>query len=97
MKFKKYVLVSLIGISSLFYLSATTGQVDYFEVSKNIDIFVSLFKELNVFYVDKILQVFFYARIFLKLLNYLSFASVKIYWTAIFQDFRYFPKAYSHS
>jgi carboxyl-terminal processing protease len=54
MKFKKYVLVSLIGISSLFYLSATTGQVDYFEVSKNIDIFVSLFKELNVFYVDKI-------------------------------------------
>jgi carboxyl-terminal processing protease len=54
MKFKKYVLVSLIGISSLFYISATTGQVDYFEVSKNIDIFVSLFKELNVFYVDKI-------------------------------------------
>ncbi len=54
MKFKKYILVSLIGISSLFYISATTGQVDYFEVSKNIDIFVSLFKELNVFYVDKI-------------------------------------------
>lgn len=38
----------------MFYISATTGQVDYFEVSKNIDIFVSLFKELNVFYVDKI-------------------------------------------
>lgn len=40
-------------VASFFTISAGTG-VDYFEISKNIDIFVTLFKELNINYVDKI-------------------------------------------
>jgi len=39
-------------IMSFFAISA--GDIDYFEITKNIDIFVSLFKELNIHYVDKI-------------------------------------------
>lgn len=40
-------------VATFFTISAGTG-VDFFEISKNIDIFVSLFKELNINYVDKI-------------------------------------------
>lgn len=49
-KFKKFILASLLVISSIF----TIGFVDnYFEISKNIDIFTTLYKELNTFYVDQ--------------------------------------------
>ena len=49
-KIKKYTLI--IGLSSASILSL--GFVDnFFEISKNLDIFSSLYKELNIFYVDE--------------------------------------------
>lgn len=52
----KRIKVSLVGcllvLVSFGFISA--GDVDYFEISKNVDIYVSLFKELNLNYVDKI-------------------------------------------
>lgn len=53
MKKLKYSLaVCFLFLASL--LAISSKDVDYFEISKNIDIFVSLFKELNIHYVDKI-------------------------------------------
>ena len=52
----KRIKIGIVGfalfIFSFIFISA--GDVDYFEISKNIDIYVSLFKELNLHYVDKI-------------------------------------------
>ena len=49
-KFKKIVLVVAIAIAS--FLSF--GFVDnFFEISKNLDIFSTLYKELNILYVDE--------------------------------------------
>ncbi|MEE3037142.1 MAG: S41 family peptidase [Bacteroidota bacterium] len=49
-KFKKIVLVAAIAIAS--FLSF--GFVDnFFEISKNLDIFSTLYKELNILYVDE--------------------------------------------
>lgn len=46
------VFILIIGLGSLSFVS--TGFVDnYFEVSKNLDIFASLFRELNIYYVDE--------------------------------------------
>jgi carboxyl-terminal processing protease len=50
---RKKLLVFVVLISTVFLISANQA-VDYFELSKNIDIFVSIFKEINVYYVDKI-------------------------------------------
>lgn len=48
-KFKKYILIISIALASVF----SVGFVDsYFEVSKNLDIFATLFRELNIYYVD---------------------------------------------
>lgn len=51
-KVKLWLLGSIICVAALFSISSK--DVDYFEISKNIDIFVTLFKELNIHYVDKI-------------------------------------------
>ena len=49
-KIKLVVIALLIGVSAFL----TTGFVDsYFEVSKNLDIFATLFRELNIYYVDE--------------------------------------------
>ena len=49
-KSKKIVLVVSLLLTSIF----SVGFVDnYFEISKNIDIFTTLYKELNIFYVDE--------------------------------------------
>jgi carboxyl-terminal processing protease len=49
-KIKIVVIALLIGASAFL----TTGFVDsYFEVSKNLDIFATLFRELNIYYVDE--------------------------------------------
>lgn len=49
-KLKKITLVISIAITAFL----TTGFVDsYFEVSKNLDIFATLFRELNIYYVDE--------------------------------------------
>lgn len=48
-RISKIVLVVGIAMSSIF----SVGYVDsYFEVSKNLDIFATLFRELNIYYVD---------------------------------------------
>lgn len=49
---RNWILSTIIFVSATFLISA--GDVDYFELTKNIDIFVSLFRELNIHYVDKI-------------------------------------------
>lgn len=49
-KFRILLLVIPLGLLSLF----TSSYVDsYFEISKNLDIFITLFKELNLYYVDE--------------------------------------------
>lgn len=49
-KLRVLLLVIPLGLLSLF----TSSYVDsYFEISKNLDIFITLFKELNLYYVDE--------------------------------------------
>ena len=49
-KIKKYTLIVSLSLASIISL----GFVDnFFEISKNLDIFSSLYKELNIFYVDE--------------------------------------------
>ena len=49
-KIKKYALILLLSFASIF----SVGFVDnYFEISKNLDIFSSIYKELNIYYVDE--------------------------------------------
>lgn len=51
--FKKTIALVFISVFSL-YLLAFRPHDRYFEIAKNLDIFASLFKELNAFYVDEI-------------------------------------------
>ncbi|OJW82105.1 MAG: peptidase S41 [Bacteroidetes bacterium 46-16] len=47
--------VAGICITSIFFLFIRAGNTDsYFEISKNLDIFATLFKQLNTYYVDPI-------------------------------------------
>jgi len=49
-RFKKYIVAAFIVIASFM----SFGFADnFFEISKNLDIFTSLFKELNIYYVDE--------------------------------------------
>lgn len=48
-KLKKYILIFSIALTSIFSLGFADS---YFEVSKNLDIFATLFRELNIYYVD---------------------------------------------
>ena len=48
---KRFLLLALIPVLSLGLISF---QTDFFEVSKNLDIYTSLFKELNTYYVDNV-------------------------------------------
>ena len=43
----------LLGIVALIFISTTAYKNDYFEIAKQIDIFTSLFKEVNMNYVDE--------------------------------------------
>ncbi|MBK6729750.1 MAG: S41 family peptidase [Bacteroidetes bacterium] len=51
---KKRVVIISVAISATIILSAAAVKVDLFEVSKNIDIFTTIYKELNTYYVDEI-------------------------------------------
>ena len=44
------VLVAVIGVGAVGFKPAS----DYFEIAKNLDIFASLFKEVNTYYVDEV-------------------------------------------
>ena len=49
-KFKLIILAISLAITSV----VSVGFVDnYFEIAKNLDIFTTLYKELNTFYVDE--------------------------------------------
>lgn len=49
---KKAHLIVVGFIAGLFLLTATTIDDDYFEISKNLDIFASIYKQLNIYYVE---------------------------------------------
>ena len=43
----------LLGIIALVFISTTAYKNDYFEIAKQLDIFTTLFKEVNMNYVDE--------------------------------------------
>ncbi|HKR05369.1 MAG TPA: PDZ domain-containing protein, partial [Bacteroidia bacterium] len=49
-KFKVFLVVILLSTGGLLTFSFSD---DYFEVSRNLDIFATLFRELNIYYVDE--------------------------------------------
>lgn len=49
-KSRIYIAVVLIAVSSFTFYSFSE---DYFEISRNLDIFATLFRELNIYYVDE--------------------------------------------
>jgi carboxyl-terminal processing protease len=51
-RFKKPLLIALVAVAVIIPI-AFVGT-DYFEVSKNLDIFSSLYKEVNTYYVDNV-------------------------------------------
>lgn len=52
-KIKKIKYFLLIPIIAAFILMSGTVSDNYFEIAKNLDIFATLFKELNIYYVDE--------------------------------------------
>ena len=52
-KFKKIKIIAIIFLGGILS-TVSIGFVDnYFEISKNLDIFATLFREVNIYYVDK--------------------------------------------
>lgn len=47
-------IISLFSITSVFVFTSAATGADLFEIGKNIDIFTSVYKELNTYYVDDI-------------------------------------------
>jgi carboxyl-terminal processing protease len=54
MKFKKVYTIGILALSMLAVSAFYSPTDKYFEISRNLDIFASLFKEVNAFYVDEI-------------------------------------------
>lgn len=52
---RKFILRSVAGLGLAGMLVAATGPSErYFDIAKNLDIFASLYKELNTYYVDEV-------------------------------------------
>ena len=51
---KKFFILSLIAIPTIVGLTAFSGSPSFFEISKNLDIFTTLYKELNTYYVEEL-------------------------------------------
>lgn len=51
---RKFLVVLLIPVLGVFAFSFTPPAERYFEIAKNLDIFASLFKEVNALYVDEV-------------------------------------------
>ena len=51
---RKLLLISFVLLISSDFVKAQLSEKDRFEISKNLDIYNALFKELNLFYVDSI-------------------------------------------
>ena len=54
MKIKRWGIVTATGIAFIASLSAFTQTDKYFEIAKNMEIFSSVYKEVNLLYVDEI-------------------------------------------
>jgi carboxyl-terminal processing protease len=54
MKIKKVYTISILAISILAVSAFYSPTEKYFEIARNLDIFASLFKEVNAFYVDEV-------------------------------------------
>ncbi|MDX5417586.1 MAG: S41 family peptidase [Hymenobacteraceae bacterium] len=52
--YKKSIAGVLIGIFALGLFSFKTESERYFEIAKNLDVFATLFKEVNTYYVDEV-------------------------------------------
>src|SRR5690606_34661711 len=52
--FRRGVLTGMLAAGMLLFFVQSRPVDSYFEISKNLDIFTSLFKELNTLYVDPI-------------------------------------------
>lgn len=52
-KFRKPLIILSIAIAAMLPL-AFTGDNNYFEISKNLDIFATLYREVNTYYVDEV-------------------------------------------
>ncbi len=52
--YKKYIAALLVGGLGLGLFSFKTDSERYFEIAKNLDVFATLFKEVNTFYVDEV-------------------------------------------
>lgn len=50
----KYIAIGFISLGSIHTSAQTQAADSYFEISKNMEIFTSLFKELNTYYVDPV-------------------------------------------
>lgn len=50
-RFKHLIIASVIGVGSLLFVSAASSG-SFFEVTKQLDIFTTLYRELNTYYVD---------------------------------------------
>jgi carboxyl-terminal processing protease len=51
-KIRKPLLIAGLAVATLLPIAAVTN--DYFEISKNLDIFATLYKEVNTYYVDDV-------------------------------------------
>lgn len=51
---RKLIIITFISLASALALSYTAPAERYFEIAKNLDIFATLFKEVNAYYVDEI-------------------------------------------
>ncbi len=52
-KVKTAALVAFLGVGSVTLVAFDKGDDNYFEISKNLDIFATLFREVNMYYVDE--------------------------------------------
>lgn len=54
MKLTNRFIAGLIGVATIFIGTSAATSADLYEVGKNIDIFTSIYKELNTYYVDDV-------------------------------------------
>lgn len=53
-KARNYVIAGVIAVTGFTFLSLDQPGERYFEIAKNLDIFATLFKEVNTYYVDEV-------------------------------------------
>lgn len=53
-RFKKWLVIGALATTAGIGIFAVTAKDNFFEISKNLEIFATLYRELNVFYVDDV-------------------------------------------